>query len=385
MNQADTAGAPRIEWGLVIHGGVGVLAKEEMTAELETAYLRTLTESLQAGFDALGAGGNAADAVVEAIGVMEDSPIFNAGRGSNFTADGVVSMDASIMVGNTLEAGAVAGVTDVRYPIRLARHVMEDCPHVMLAGSGAEAFARTVGMESTPAEFFFTQRRWDDLQSAKAREAQGREAPNTVDMEDLGAMMAGAEPSAPAPETRGEGPGGSPAPGTRGEGPGQAPASDTREEAPPSTAPPERPSSDDDVRGNSGTVGAVALDAGGLLVAGTSTGGSANKKWGRIGDSPVISAGTYAGSHCGVSCTGWGEYFIRHAVAHDIQARMAYLGLSLREATHQVVMEKLERHRRGLGGVVALDREGHVEMCFNTQGMYRGWVDQNGEIRVAIW
>lgn len=349
---------PRISWGLVIHGGVGVLPPEEMTKELEADYLRTLTESLQAGYDAMRSGGDARDAIVASIGVMEDSPIFNAGRGSNFTADGVVSMDASIMVGNTLEAGAVAGVTDVRYPIRLARHVMEDCPHVMLAGSGAESFARSVGMESTPSDFFFTQRRWDDLQAAKAREAVGRDAPNTVDVEDAQALAAGAEP---------------------GEAPGQAPG-----QAPPGLDFGTR-ASRDDLKDNSGTVGAVALDSRGLLVAGTSTGGSANKKWGRIGDSPIIAAGTYAGSHCGVSCTGWGEYFIRHAVAHDIQARMAYLGLSLREAAHQVVMEKLEDHRKGLGGVVALDREGNVEMCFNTRGMYRGWVNQEGEIQVAIW
>ncbi|MBT8398375.1 MAG: isoaspartyl peptidase/L-asparaginase, partial [Gemmatimonadetes bacterium] len=132
-------------------------------------------------------------------------------------------------------------------------------------------------------------------------------------------------------------------------------------------------------------VGAVALDREGLLVAGTSTGGSANKKWGRIGDSPIVAAGTYAGSHCGVSCTGWGEYFIRHAVAHDIQARMAYLGVTLKEATEQVVLGTLEDHRAGLGGVVAMDRQGYVEMCFNTRGMYRGWVDEVGRVRVAIF
>lgn len=354
MTSNRTSAPPKISWGLVIHGGVGVLPQAEMTKELEAEYLRTLTDSLQAGYDAMESGGKATDAIVESIGVMEDSPIFNAGRGSNFTTDGVVSMDASIMVGNTLEAGAVAGVTDVRYPIQLARRVMEDCPHVMLAGSGAEAFARSVGIESTPADFFFTQRRWDDLEAARAREAVGKDAPNTVDVDSAQAMAAGAEP---------------------GEAPGEAPLEldfGTRD-------------SDGSTKDNSGTVGAVALDASGLLVAGTSTGGSANKKWGRIGDSPVIAAGTYAGSHCGVSCTGWGEYFIRHAVAHDIQARMAYLGLSLREATEQVVMEKLENHRKGLGGVVALDRDGNVEMCFNTRGMYRGWVNQDGEIQVAIW
>ena len=352
MSRREEGSAVRVEWGLVIHGGVGVIPPEEMTEELEADYLRTLRESLQSGFDAMKGGGAAADGIVASIGVMEDSPLFNAGRGSNYTTDGVVSMDASIMVGNTLEAGAVAGVSDVRYPIRLARHVMERCPHVMLSGKGAEGFAREMGMESTPAEFFHTERRWRDLQDAKAREAQGNAAPNTVDVEDAGALAAGAEPS----------------------GFGGVEADESHE-----------PVSAEDQKGNTGTVGAVALDAEGVLVAGTSTGGSANKKWGRIGDSPVIAAGTYAGSRCGVSCTGWGEYFIRHAVAHDIQARMAYLGVSLREATNQVVMEKLEAHRKGLGGVVALDMDGNVEMVFNTRGMYRGWVDQDGRIEVDIY
>jgi beta-aspartyl-peptidase (threonine type) len=222
---------------------------------------------------------------------------------------------------------------------------MEDCPHVMLAGRGAEAFAREVGLPAESPEYFFTQRRWNDLQAAKAREAEGSARPNTVDMQEAQAIAAGAEPPSEPPS----------------------------------------PSSDNEVSRRSGTVGAVALDRDGLLVAGTSTGGSANKKWGRIGDSPVIAAGTYAGSHCGVSCTGWGEYFIRNAVAHDIQARMAYLGLSLREAARQVIMETLESQRRGLGGIVAMDREGHVEMCFNTRGMYRGWVDREGRVQVAIF
>jgi beta-aspartyl-peptidase (threonine type) len=323
MSDTKEGQGPRVEWGLVIHGGVGVIPPQEMTKELEAAYRRTLEESLMAGFHVMEGGGSGIDAIVECISVMEDSPLFNAGRGSNFTSEGAVSMDASIMVGNTLEAGAVAGVTDVRHPIRLARYVMERCPHVMLSGPGAEGFARKMGMESTPPEFFHTERRWNDLQLARTREEEGSGAPNTVDAEDP--------------------------------------------------------------KANSGTVGAVALDPRGLLVAGTSTGGSANKKWGRIGDSPIIGAGTYAGSHCGVSCTGWGEYFIRHAVAHDIQARMSYLDVSLREATHQVIMEELEAHRRGLGGVVAMDREGNLEMTFNTHGMYRGWVDQTGRYEVGIY
>ncbi|NNM04169.1 MAG: isoaspartyl peptidase/L-asparaginase [Gemmatimonadetes bacterium] len=325
MADPEKVHAVRVGWGLVIHGGVGVLPPEQLTPAVDGAYRDALTESLSRGFETLSGGGSATDGVVEAIKVMEDSPLFNVGRGSNLTSDGLVSMDASIMEGGTLSAGAVAGVRDVRHPIRLARHVMDDCPHVLLAGEGAEAFAREMGMASHEPDFFFTQRRWDDLQAAKAREAQGEAKPNTVD------------------------------------------------------------AGDEEIRDRAGTVGAVALDREGLLVAGTSTGGSANKKWGRIGDSPIVAAGTYAGSHCGVSCTGWGEYFIRHAVAHDIQARMAYLGVTLKEATEQVVLGTLEDHRAGLGGVVAMDRQGYVEMCFNTRGMYRGWVDEVGRVRVAIF
>jgi len=327
MNGARNDRRPQVQWGLVIHGGVGVLPRDELTPELEKEYREVLVSSLEQGYRAMAGGGTAVDGVVEAIEVMEDSPLFNAGRGSNFAADGRVSMDSSIMVGDTLEAGAVVGVATVRNPIRLARLVMEECPHVMVSGAGAEALGESLGLAPESPEYFFTQRRWDDLQAAKAREAQGEDRPNTVDTGDAAG----------------------------------------------------------EVKDNSGTVGAVALDSEGLLVAGTSTGGSANKKWGRIGDSPVVAAGTYAGSHCGVSCTGWGEYFIRHAVAHDIQARMAYLGVSLKESARQVVLEKLEGHRKGLGGVVALDREGNVEMCFNTQGMYRGWVNETGQIEVAIF
>ncbi len=338
MDERSKEAGPRVKWGLVIHGGVGVLPRRELTPDLEAEYLQTLTASLSRGFQAMNRGGTAVDGVVEAIEVMEDSDLFNAGRGSNFTSEGEMSMDASLMIGDTLEAGAVAGVGDVRNPIRLARHIMEECPHVMLTGSGAEVFAREVVLEPEDAGYFFTQRRWDDLQAAKAREAEGEARPNTVDMEEARAMAAGAEPP-----------------------------------------------TEDDLKYRSGTVGAVALDQEGRLVAGTSTGGSANKKWGRIGDSPVVGAGTYAGSHCGVSCTGWGEYFIRHAVAHDIQARMAYLGLPLREAAQQVILEKLEKQRKGLVGVVAMDREGNVEMCFNTRGMYRGWVDEGGRVKVSVF
>jgi beta-aspartyl-peptidase (threonine type) len=288
---------------------------------------------------------------VAAIEVMEDSPLFNAGKGSNLTSAGTVAMDAAIMVGDTLEAGAVAGVRETRHPIRLARLVMERCPYVMLSGPGTDAFAREQGLELRDPSFFLTQRRWDDLQRARAREVAGgswdpEARPNTVDL-----------------------------PGEGGE---RGPVASVED---PGSAEPEG----DGGPGRTGTVGAVALGPSGRLVAGTSTGGSANKRWGRIGDSPVIGAGTYAGSQCGVSCTGWGEYFIRGAVAHEIQARIEHGGRSLTRACHEVVMEVLESRRAGLGGVIALDRTGHVEMCFNTLGMYRGWVDQRGHVRVAIY
>jgi beta-aspartyl-peptidase (threonine type) len=325
----------RLDWGVVIHGGVGVLPPEKLTAELKKAYLECLRASVSAGYEVLNDGRGAVASVVAAIEVMEDSDLFNAGRGSNLDSDGAVSMDASLMVGDTLEAGAVAGVRTVRNPIRLARAVMEHSAYVMISGPGADAFARTRGLAIEDPDFFFTQRRWDDLQAAKSKESNPDAAPNTVDQPEFGLPAEG--PSAPPTDS-----------------------------------------------GQVGTVGAVALDQDGLLVAGTSTGGSANKKWGRIGDSPVIGAGTYAGSHCAVSCTGWGEYFIRNAVAHDIQARMAYAGRSLAEASADVIHGALEAQRRGLGGIVALDREGNVEMAFSTRGMYRGWVDETGRIEVAI-
>ncbi len=324
MNQVHPKGIQRVRWGLVIHGGVGVLPPEQLAGELEAAYRRDLSASLVAGFQAMKSGGLAEDGVVEAIRVMEDSPLFNAGKGSNLTSDGIVSMDASIMVGDTLQAGAVAGVGRVRNPIRLARAVMEGSPHVMISGEGADNFAREAGLAMETDSYFVTERRKEELRRAKERETRGADRPNTVDRET-------------------------------------------------------------DVMFESGTVGAVALDAQGRLAAGTSTGGSANKRWGRIGDSPVIGAGTYAGEHCGVSCTGWGEYFIRNAVAHDIEARMAYLGVSLLEAARCVIHEKLETQLPGLGGLVAMDRQGYVEMCFNTSGMYRGWIDEEGRAEVAIF
>jgi beta-aspartyl-peptidase (threonine type) len=321
-----------------------VLPRAQMTPGLEAQYRACLRESLAAGHAALSSGGSATDAVVEAIRVMEDSPLFNAGRGSNLDSDGRVTMDASIMRGEDQGAGAVAGVTDVRSPIHLARMVMERCPHVFLMGSGAEAFARAQGIESTPNQWFITERRRKALDAARAREAEGDGTPNVV--------------SRPADVPQ------------RGDRPDLSGIGGLE---------------DPDPADQAGTVGAVALDSSGRITAGTSTGGMANKRWGRIGDSPVIAAGTYAAPHVGISCTGWGEFFIRNAVAHDIAARMEYLEVSLEEAARQVIHDKLERQLPGLGGIVGLDRAGNVEMAFNTAGMYRGWVDHEGDVQVAIY
>ncbi len=318
-----------IRSGLALHGGVGTLPRAELTSALEFAYRTTLDESLKAGHQALDDGGTAVDAVVASVRVMEDSPLFNAGRGSNFDERGIVTMDASIMSGDTLAAGAVAGVTDVRSPIELSRLVMDASEHVLLIGEGAEAFARTQGIERTEQSFFHTERRWSELKRARERP------------DDRPNVLGGADPNHPTDPV----------------------------------SPTER----------AGTVGAVALDRSGRLAAATSTGGMANKSWGRVGDSPIIGAGTYAGEQCAVSCTGWGEYFITHAVAYDVHARMEYAGMSLAEATHAAVLVKLEAQVSSAGGLASIDRKGNIEMCFSTEGMYRGWVDESGRTTIAIF
>jgi len=310
----------RIQAGVVIHGGVGTIARSEMTPELEAGYRAALTDSLNAGREALAFGGSAVDAAVAAVRVLEDSELFNAGRGSNFDERGVVTMDASLMDGSALDAGAVAGVSQVRYPIELARLVMERSDHVMLIGEGAEEFARGQGVEMADPSFFHTERRWSELQKAKRR--------------------SGARPNVLG---------------------------------------------DPDPAEQSGTVGAVARDETGRLAAATSTGGMANKTWGRVGDSPIIAAGTYASPLCAVSCTGWGEYFIRHVVAYDVHARMEHAGVGLAEAVHGVIWETLDHAMPGCGGLVAIDHEGNVQLSFNTPGMYRGWVDRDGRMDVAIY
>lgn len=301
---------------LVIHGGAGTISREALSPEREAGIRADLDRALDAGHAVLEGGGSALDAVTAAIVVLEDSPHFNAGKGAVFNADGVNELDASIMDGSTLAAGAVAGVHRVRNPVTLARKVMEDSPHVMMIGQGAERFGESVGgIEFVEPAYFHTEHRWQQLQNAQEREASARPMP--------------------------------------------------REYA-------------------YGTVGAVALDAEGRIAAATSTGGMTNKRFGRVGDAPIIGAGTYANAQCGVSATGWGEYFIRLAVAHDICARMAYGGASLAEAADEVVMKRVPE-LGGDGGIIALDAEGNVHLPFNTAGMYRGWIKTDGSRGTAIF
>jgi beta-aspartyl-peptidase (threonine type) len=305
---------------LVIHGGAGVIERGSLSPEDERAIRADLGRALDAGNAVLAKGGPALDAVQAAIQVLEDSPRFNAGKGAVFNAVGGHELDASIMEGHTRRAGAVAGVTTVRHPIQLARAVMEHSPHVMLAGAGAEAFADTRPEIERVANTWFD----TDTRRRQLEQAQAAERKQAA----LGL---------PPPK------------GTY-----------------------------------FGTVGAVALDAQGHIAAATSTGGMTNKRWGRIGDSPVIGAGTWADERCGVSGTGWGEYYIRNAVAHDICARVAYRGDSLAAAAEEVV-NRIVPEAGGDGGAIALDRDGHIAMPFNTSGMYRGWIHPDGSRGVAIY
>ena len=305
---------------LVIHGGAGVIERSALSAADEHAIRADLERALDAGNAILSKGGSAMDAVEAVIVILEDSPRFNAGKGAVFDADGGHQLDASIMEGHTRRAGAVAGATTVRNPIRLARAVMEQSQHVMLAGAGAEKFADTLPEIARVANSWFdTPQRRQQLEKAQAREKDATSAAMpTID----GAYF--------------------------------------------------------------GTVGAVALDARGHIAAATSTGGMTNKRWNRIGDSPVIGAGTYADERCGVSGTGWGEFYIRAAVAHDICARMAYRGDALAVAAEEVV-NKVVPALGGDGGAIALDRDGNIAMPFNTSGMYRAWIKPDGARGTAIF
>ncbi|MDT8437643.1 MAG: isoaspartyl peptidase/L-asparaginase [Wenzhouxiangellaceae bacterium] len=308
---AETAHPPV---AIAIHGGAGTILRENLSEAQDARIRGALAEALQAGHDVLTDGGSAIDAVIAAITRLEDAPDFNAGRGAVLTHDGRVELDASLMRGHDRAAGAVAGVRGVRHPILAARAVMDHSPHVLLAGSGAEAFIRNQGLEFMSEDWFITDFRRRQLETIQAREQAGLAAPAAW----------------------------------------------------------------------YSTVGAVALDRGGNLAAGTSTGGMSNKRWGRVGDSPIIGAGTFADNQsCAVSATGHGEFFIRYAVAHEICARMRLAGASLAEAAEQVVNGVLVE-AGGSGGVIAIDAQGNIAMPFNTPGMYRGSIDRDGNRRVAI-
>jgi len=310
-----------IRFGLVIHGGAGTILKSKMTPEKEKTYRAGLLESLTIGYDRLKSGASALDAVQKAVNVMEDSPLFNAGKGAVFTHDGHNEQDACIMDGVTRRAGAVAMVRRIKNPIDLARLVMEKTPHVLLVGDSAEELGCTHGMPLMDKKYFFTQHRWEQLQTTLEKE-RGQVTPHT-----------------------------------------------------------QLDHADDE---KSGTVGAVALDREGNLAVATSSGGMTNKLSGRIGDTPIVGAGTYAdNAACAVSATGHGEFIMRGVAAYDIVALMMYRGMTLVEAANEVIMRKLTEVG-GQGGVIAIDREGNIALPFNCEGMYRGyWVgDSEPVVRI---
>lgn len=296
---------------LVIHGGAGTILKEKMTHEKELQYITKLEEALLVGGDILNNGGTSIDAVTQAIIVLEDSPLFNAGKGAVFTEEGINEMDASIMDGKTGGAGAVAGVRTIKNPILAARAVMEKSKHVLLTGEGADEFAGKQGIDIVDSSYFYSPNRWNSYEKVKAKRSNENE--------------------------------------------------------------------------KHGTVGAVALDTYGDLAAGTSTGGMTYKMKGRVGDSPIIGAGTYADNNtCAVSATGHGEYFIRNVVAYDIAALMKYTRVSIKEASHYVILDKLKKIG-GQGGIIAVDSSGKFSMTFNTPGMYRGVITSDGLMEVKIF
>lgn len=312
---------------IAIHGGAGTMNKSKFTPELEAAYREKLAQAVETGYSVLNKGGSSLDAVTAAINVLENSPFFNAGKGAVYTYDETHEMDASIMYGKNRQAGAVAGVKQIKNPINLARLVMDESVHVMLSGEGAEQFAKTQGVELVDNKTFDTEHRYKSLLKAKEKMEKAKQKNKNY----------------------------------------QA-AHDTLE-----------------VEYKVGTVGAVALDSQGNIAAGTSTGGMTNKRFGRIGDSPVIGAGTFADNHsCAVSATGHGEYFIRYNVAADICARVQYQGKSIEQAGDEVIHNVL-MPVGGTGGVIIIDTQGNISMPFNTTGMYRAKKSSNSPTYVGIF
>lgn len=315
------------DFAIIIHGGAGTILKKNMSDEKETAYKNKLEKAIKVGHSILKNGGTSQEAVLKTIQVMEESPLFNAGKGAVFTHEETNELDASFMDGKTLNAGAVAGVKNVKSPIELAIKVMTDSDHVMLSGDGASTFAKEKGLEIVDPSYFYTERRFKSLQRIKNK------AKTALDHDDKKAAFYDA----------------------------------------------------DIKNAKFGTVGCVALDKNGNIAAGTSTGGMTNKRWGRIGDAPIIGSGTYANNKtCGVSSTGWGEYFIRSQVAYDISAQMEYQQKPLKEATKDVIQNKLTK-LGGTGGVVALDKNGNMSFEFNTAGMYRASMNDKGDLVVKIY
>jgi beta-aspartyl-peptidase (threonine type) len=317
---AQAPSGTRKAWALAIHAGAGTMPKDIPEAEKQ-AYLQDLAEALGQGRMALHGGAKAIDVVENVVRILEDMPRFNAGKGAVFTHEGKNELDAAIMDGSNLACGAVAGVGTVKNPVQLARAVMDRSPHVLLVGKGAEEFAASIGLERMDPSYFRTEFRWQQLQEALAKEkAVAAAAPG-------GGLSTKAE--------------------------------------------------------KFGTVGAVALDRHGNLAAATSTGGMTNKRWGRVGDVPIIGAGTYANNATvAVSCTGWGEKFIRHSVAHTLSSLVELKGLSVQDAAKEMIERRLEP---GDGGLIAVGRDGSIALAFNTPGMYRGATDAHGLFEVGIW
>ena len=303
-----------LNFSIVIHGGAGTMSKASMSNEVKKQYINKLDEAVSIGYEILKKGGSSQEAVEKTIIVMEDSPLFNAGKGAVLNHDGNVELDASFMDGNTLNAGAISGSSMIKNPISAAISVMNNSPHVMLSGVGADKFAQSQKLDIKPNSYFITERRLNSLNNAKSKEA------SSINIEQ-----------------------------------------------------------------KIGTVGCVALDKFGNISAGTSTGGMTNKRWNRIGDAPIIGSGTYANNlTCGVSATGWGEFFIRSVAAYDISALMQYKGLSIQEASRIVIHEKIAK-LGGDGGVIALDKDGNVAMEMNTEGMYRAHIDSKGNKTIKIF
>jgi beta-aspartyl-peptidase (threonine type) len=331
--------AQQVKPVIVIHGGAGTILKSQMTPEAEKRYTDGLKEALEKGYAILKKGGSSLDAVEAAVNVLEDNPLFNAGKGAVFTNEGKNELDAAIMNGKTLEAGSVAGVTVIKNPVSAARAVMEKSEHVMMVGPGAEKFARAQGITIVDPSYFHTDSRFRSLQRIKHEDSLRTQ----LDHSDS-----------------------------------------AHKKSHTYTNPYDR-------NWKYGTVGAVALDANGNLAAATSTGGMTNKKFGRVGDAPLIGIGTYANNAtCAISCTGWGEYFIRLVMAKSISDMMEFGKMSLDAAGKEMVMKRLpalgdQDHEKADGGLIAVDKKGNISMPFNSEGMYRGYIDAEGRMVIKIY